>query len=93
MATDSKNLAKVFKALCDENRIEIIKLLQNGEKCACEIGEALNLTQPKLSYHAKILCDSGIINCWYVGKWTHYKISEKGSKLAISYLKELTCLD
>ena len=93
MQENSKDLAKIFKAFCDENRIEIIKLLQNGDKCACEIGEALNLTQSKLSYHAKILCDSGIIDCRYIGKWTHYKISEKGSRVAMFHLKKLTGLE
>ncbi len=83
-------IAKVFKALCDEKRVSIIKFLQTGEKCACNISEKLDIAQSKLSYHMKILCDSGLVESWYVGKWTHYKISETGSKIAIDLLKELT---
>ena len=90
MLEDNKQIAKVFKALCDENRVEIIKLLQSGEKCACNISDELNLSQSKLSYHMKILCESKIVECWYVGKWTHYRISKEGSEEAISILKSLT---
>ena len=90
MLEDNKQIAKIFKALCDENRVEIIKLLQSGEKCACNISDELNLSQSKLSYHMKILCESKIVECWYVGKWTHYRISKEGSEEAISILKSIT---
>ncbi len=93
MTMDKVFVAKIFKALCDENRISIIEYLQSGEKCACNIGEALGLAQSKLSYHMKILCDSKIVESWNVGKWTHYKISEEGSKFAASVLRELTKVD
>ena len=90
MLEDNKEIAKIFKALCDENRVKIVKLLQGGEKCACDIGETLGLSQSKLSYHMKILCDSKIIECWYVGKWTHYQINTEGSTSAVSILQNLT---
>ena len=87
---ENKDIAKIFKALCDENRIAIIKILQNGEKCACDLSEKLNLSQSKLSYHMKILSESKIINCRFVGKWCYYKIDGVGSQQAIDILKELT---
>lgn len=87
---DSANVAKVFKALCDETRVSIIQYLQTGEKCACNISGELDIAQSKLSYHMKILCESGLVESWYVGKWTHYQISSQGSEIAISLLKELT---
>ncbi len=90
MTTDKKQIAQVFKALCDENRVAIVELLQSGEKCACHISQSLNIAQSKLSYHMKILCESNIVESWYVGKWTHYKLSEKGSEEAILLLKQLT---
>ncbi len=90
MLEDNNRIAKIFKALCDENRVSIVKLLQSGEKCACNISDALGLSQSKLSYHMKILCESGIVECWYVGKWTHYQISEVGSAHAISIMRNLT---
>ena len=85
-----ENNARVFKALCDEKRLEIIELLRSGEKCACVLIEKMNIGQSGLSYHMKILCDSGIVESRQEGKWTHYKISEIGSNYAIELLKELT---
>ncbi len=87
---DSKEIAKIFKALCDETRVSIIQYLQSGEKCACNISEELDIAQSKLSYHMKILCESGLVDSWYVGKWTHYQISQQGSEIAVALLKELT---
>lgn len=84
------NIAKVFKALCDENRVRIIEMLSSGEKCACNILEELNITQPTLSHHMKILCDSGFVKCRKEGKWSHYSLSEEGKDNAFDILKELT---
>ena len=87
---NEKKVAAVFKAFCDENRIRILKLLLSGEKCACVLLEDLHITQPTLSHHMKILCDSGIVEGKKEGKWMHYSISENGVKVAREYLKELT---
>ena len=54
---DEKKTAVIFKAFCDENRIRIIQLLRSGEKCACRLLEEINVTQPTLSHHMKILCE------------------------------------
>ena len=85
-----RKTALIFKAFCDENRIRILKMLRNGEKCACKLLEELNVTQPTLSHHMKILCDSGIVTGRKEGKWMHYSISEDGVKAAADLLKELT---
>ena len=85
--------AKVFKALCDPKRLAILEQLRSGEKCACVLQEPLDLTQSGLSYHMKILCDSGIVVSRQEGKWTHYSISEKGVEQAKECLRQLTTLD
>lgn len=90
METSYRKTANVFKAFCDENRIKILELLKSGEKCGCKLIEALNMTQPNLSHHMKILCDSGIVQGRKEGKWTHYKISEKGRTETIALLSEIT---
>lgn len=82
--------AKVFKAFCDENRLQILELLRGGEKCACVLLESLQIGQSTLSHHMKILCDSGIVNSRREGKWTHYSISRAGSQRAAELLKVLT---
>lgn len=90
---DERRTAIIFKAFCDETRIRIIKLLRSGEKCACKLLEEINVTQPTLSHHMKILCDAGIVTGRKEGKWTHYSISEKGVKQTKECLEQLTTLD
>lgn len=87
--TREKN-AKVFKAFCDEKRLAILELLRSGEKCACVLIEQMEIGQSSLSYHMKILCESGIVESRQEGKWTHYKISEQGSQEAMLLLKAIT---
>lgn len=82
--------ATVFKAFCDEKRLAILELLRSGEKCACVLLEDLEIGQSGLSYHMKILCESGIVQSRQEGKWTHYKISEQGSDEAMQLLKAIT---
>lgn len=87
---NEKKIAMIFKAFCDENRIRILKLLTTGEKCACKLLEEINITQPTMSHHMKILCDTGIVAGRKEGKWMHYSISPEGAEIAAKYLKELT---
>ena len=74
MDNEMQKHAKVFKALCDPNRLAILELLRSGEKCACVLLEQLALRQSGLSYHMKILCESGIVVSRQEGKWTHYRL-------------------
>lgn len=74
MKINHKENAKLFKALADENRLAILMMLLDGEKCACELLEELQITQPTLSHHMKILCDAGIVDSCKDGKWMHYSI-------------------
>lgn len=89
VSMDYKKTATLFKALCDENRLQILQLLQDEEKCACHLLEELQITQPTLSHHMKILCDSGVVVGRKEGKWMHYSISEIGVEVAIEYLGHL----
>ena len=65
-------------------------IFKAGEKCACVLMEELNIAQSALSYHMKILCESGIVTSRQEGKWTHYTISKSGREYAIKRLTELT---
>ncbi|MDD7641690.1 MAG: metalloregulator ArsR/SmtB family transcription factor [bacterium] len=86
---NNKKMAAMFKAFGDENRIQILELLRDGERCACRLLEEMKITQPTLSHHMKILCDSGIVVGRKEGKWMHYSISEDGIGDAMRYLEEL----
>lgn len=93
MTSKNRETAKVFKAFCDENRLQILELLRSGEKCACRLLEEMSISQPTLSHHMKILCDSGIVVGRKEGKWMHYRISPEGVQIAQDYLIELTAAD
>lgn len=89
MENSYEEYAKVFKALCDPKRLAILEQLKNGEKCACVLQEPLDLTQSGLSYHMKILCESGIVSCRQEGKWTHYRLNIIGIDYAAGLLQAL----
>lgn len=67
-----------IKALADENRLAIMLALQHGEKCGCVLLEELNISQPTLSHHMKLLCDSELVTGRKEGKWMYYSISPEG---------------
>ena len=90
MELTNKQITVIFKALCDENRVQIFRLLQDGERCACHLLEEMELTQPTLSHHMKILCDSGLVVGRKEGKWMHYSISADGVQTAMECLRMLT---
>lgn len=93
MATVYEERARIFKALCDERRQRILELLRGGEKCACVLIEEMGMPQSSLSYHMKILCESGIVTSREEGKWTHYQISRQGSEKAVALLKTITAVE
>lgn len=66
----------IFKALSEETRLRIIKLLEDGELCVCDIVAALNTIQPKVSFHLGILKEAGLIKDRKQGKWVHYRIDD-----------------
>jgi ArsR family transcriptional regulator len=84
--------SQVFKAFCDENRLQILKLLRSGEKCACVLLEKLDIGQSTLSHHMKILVQSGIVDSRNEGKWIYYSISEQGAQSAKDLLDKLTAV-
>lgn len=90
MAGEYGKDVKIFKALCDERRLHILELLRDGEKCACVLIEQTNIGQSALSYHMKILCESGLVSSRQEGKWTHYRLSSTGREYALERLAQLT---
>src|SRR4030042_6678768 len=58
---DMNDLLKIFKALSDETRIRILKLLEEGELCVCDIVASLDMIQPKVSFHLCVLKEAGLL--------------------------------
>jgi ArsR family transcriptional regulator len=82
--------ATIFKAFCDETRLNILARLRGGEVCVCALSESLGIKQSALSYHMKILVRSGIVSARQEGKWTHYSLSETGIETARELLAQIT---
>ncbi len=82
--------ARIFKALCDENRARILARLKGGETCACALLECLDIAQSTLSHHMRILCESGLVKARQEGKWTHYSLSKSGCARAARLLGMMT---
>ncbi len=81
--------AKIFKALCDEKRLAILELLRDGEKCACVLSDCTDIKQSALSYHMKILCESGIVCGVQNGKWMLYRINSDVKERMIKIVDEI----
>ena len=88
MAATYREISRIFKALGDENRLQILEILRSGEKCACKLLDELHITQSTLSHHMNILCDAQIVVGRKEGKWVHYSIDEAGSKRAQMLLRQ-----
>lgn len=86
--------AKLFKALADPNRLKIIDMLSCGEKCACDILEHFEFTQPTLSHHMKALVDCGLVKCRKDGLWSHYSLDNtSANKLLLTLMNLITDTD
>ena len=79
----------LLKALADENRLLILEMLSCGEMCACDIMDRLELTQPTISHHMKILQQSKLVEGRKGGKWVFYSINRKTIKGVQDFLKGL----
>lgn len=66
--------ALLFKALSDETRLRILNMLSGNELCACNILDEVNITQPTLSYHMKILNECGLVSARKDGSWMKYTL-------------------
>ena len=68
--------SRFFKALADETRLRILRLLEIREMCVCEVMVALGLTQPTASHHLGLLENAGLVKDRKEGKWVFYSIAD-----------------
>ena len=69
------NTAEWFHALSDETRLEIVAMLSDGERCVCDLVDALDVAQSRLSFHLRVLKDAGIVMDRKDGRWVHYSLN------------------
>ena len=74
---NDQQLAKIFRALSQEARLKIIRLLTGGERCVCELFQALKLSQPKVSRHLAYLRKAGLVKNRREGLWQYYSLDKK----------------
>ena len=82
---NTMDVALICKALGDSNRLQIVQMLSEGEKCGCKLLEAFEITQPTLSHHMRILTECGLVNARKEGKWSHYSLDRKSTRLNSSH--------
>ena len=68
---NTMDVALICRALGDANRLQIVQMLSDGEKCGCKLLEKFEITQPTLSHHMKILCECGLVETRKEGKWSY----------------------
>lgn len=80
---------RLLKILADENRLKIIRCLASGEKCVCQLTEAVTIPQNLMSHHLKVLKMQGLVEDKRRGRWIYYKLKDKRLtellQLAISF--------
>jgi len=67
-------LQEIFKALSDETRLRILKLLEEREICVCELMQVLEMPQSTISRHMNVLRRAGLVKGRRNGKWVHYRL-------------------
>ena len=70
-------LARLFHALSDETRLRIVGRLLGGEQCVCDLTDALDAGQSRLSFHMRTLKDAGLIKDRRDGRWIHYSLNHE----------------
>ena len=82
---DIPRIAQLGNALADETRVEIVARLLDGEKCVCDLTDALETGQSRLSYHLKVLKDAGLVTDRREGRWSYYTL-ERSAFLEVGEL-------
>jgi ArsR family transcriptional regulator, arsenate/arsenite/antimonite-responsive transcriptional repressor len=74
---DLETATTLFHALSDVTRLEIVQMLGEGERCVCELTDALDAAQSRLSFHLKTLKDAGIVTDRREGRWVYYTLNRE----------------
>lgn len=82
-------LAERLKALSDPTRLRIVRLLDHGELCICDLMESLDLPQSRISRHMSFLKNSGWVVGRRNGKWVYYRLTEPEERVQARVLEVL----
>lgn len=87
---DTVGAARLFHALSDETRLEIIGQLRGGERCVCELMDELDAAQSRLSFHLKVLKDAGLVVDRREGRWSYYELNRDAFKDVAEAVRAMT---
>jgi ArsR family transcriptional regulator len=73
--TDLERATRRFHALSDQTRLSILQRLRFGERCVCDLTDALDAAQSRLSFHLKVLKDAGLVTDRREGRWMYYTVN------------------
>ena len=74
-APDLDQASRLFHALSDRTRLSILHRLRFGERCVCDLTDALDAAQSRLSFHLKVLKDAGLVTDRREGRWMYYTLN------------------
>ena len=74
-ALDLARAARLFGALSDATRLDLLERLRGGERCVCELQDAVGAAQSRLSYHLRVLKDAGLVTDRREGRWAYYALA------------------
>jgi ArsR family transcriptional regulator len=87
--TDPTKAARLFHALSDETRLQILESLRSGEQCVCDLTAAFKTGQSRLSFHLKVLKDAGLVNDRPDGRWIYYSLNRAGLDELAQFIGDL----
>lgn len=85
---NATRIARWFHALSDETRVCVVEMLASGEKCVCDLQDAVGAAQSRLSFHLKVLRDAGLVNDRKQGRWNFYSLRPEVLEEMATYLQE-----
>ncbi len=85
--TDRQQIARWFHALSDETRVCVVDMLARGERCVCELQDAVGAAQSRLSFHLKVLRDAGLVSDRKQGRWVYYSLRPEALDEMSGYLQ------
>lgn len=80
---------RLLRALAEPIRLQVVQVLQDGERCVCDLTSDLDLAQSKLSFHLKVLKDAGLIRARQEGRWIYYRLEPSALLLLRDWLGQL----
>jgi ArsR family transcriptional regulator, arsenate/arsenite/antimonite-responsive transcriptional repressor len=87
--TNTDRAARLFHALSDGTRLSILERLRFGERCVCDLTDALDAAQSRLSFHLKVLKEAGLVADRREGRWMYYTLNTEALTEAADLVEAL----